>query len=203
MALGVLSRIYEKDELSEMFRQYFAEDELGIVLRQVEIGFNSPFTTSTGRILDAISSILNVCNERTFEGEPAMMLEAFASKGRESVDIPVVIEKKDGMYVLDTTRILDAAYHAKGEYAFADIAASAQMTLASGLCTMAMRTAKDRNIGIIGFSGGVAYNDAIVSRAGDIAEEEGFDFIVHSKVPCGDGGISLGQAMMGANTIDN
>ncbi len=203
MALGVLSRIYEKNELSGMFRQYFADDELGIVLRQVETGFNSPFTTSAGRILDAVSSILNVCNERTYEGEPAMKLEAFAAKSRDGVDIPVVVEKKEGRYLLDTTRILEAVYHAKEEYAFSDIAASAQMALASGLCTMAIKTAKDRNIGIIGFSGGVAYNNAIVSKVGDIAEEEGFEFVVHRKVPCGDGGISLGQALMGADMLNN
>lgn len=39
-----------------------------------------------------------------------------------------------------------------------------------------------------GFSGGVAYNNAIVSTVRNIAEEEGFEFVVHTKVPCGDGG---------------
>ncbi|MFH0903775.1 MAG: carbamoyltransferase HypF [Methanobacteriota archaeon] len=203
MALGVLSRSYGQDELSEMFRGYFTEEELRIISRQVEIGFNSPFTTSAGRILDAVSSILNVCNERSYEGEPAMKLEAFAARGRDCVEIPVAVEKKDGKYILDTTRILETVYLAKGEYVPADIAASAQTALASGLCEMAMKTAKDRNIGIIGFSGGVAYNNAIVSKVGDIAEEEGFEFVVHRKVPCGDGGISLGQALMGADLLNN
>jgi len=202
MAMGVLSRSYDKDELSEMFRKYFKKDELGVVLRQVETGFNSPLTTSTGRILDAVSSMLDVCSERTYEGEPAMKLEAFAAGGRDYVEMPVVIERKEGRYVLDTTRILEAVHLAKGEYPFPDIAASAQNAIAAGFCGMAMKTAKDMNIGVIGFSGGVAYNDAIVNRVGDMAREEGFEFVVHSKIPCGDGGISLGQAMMGADMLN-
>ena len=36
MAIGVLSRSYDKDELSEMFKPYFAENELAVILRQVE-----------------------------------------------------------------------------------------------------------------------------------------------------------------------
>lgn len=203
MAMGVLSRCYDKEELSEMFRPYFAEDELGVVLRQIETGFNSPYTTSTGRILDAVSFMLDVCRERVYEGEPAMKLEAFAERGRERVEIQVAIEKKEGRYVLDTTRILEAVNLAKGEYPFPDIAVSAQNAIASGLCEMAIKTAKARNLGVIGFSGGVGYNDAIVRRVGNMAREEGFEFIIHRKVPCGDGGVSLGQAMMSADLLNS
>ncbi|MDP2766047.1 MAG: hypothetical protein Q8O41_01130, partial [Candidatus Methanoperedens sp.] len=107
--------------------------------------------------------------------------------------------RMDGRYVLDTTEIIEAVYLAKAEHPLPDIAASAQQAIARGLCEMAVKAAKDAGIGTIGFSGGVAYNDAIVGTARNFAEEEGFEFIVHSKVPCGDGGISLGQAVIGAN----
>jgi hydrogenase maturation protein HypF len=202
MAMGVLSRSYDKDELSEIFRPYFAEDELSVVLRQVETGFNSPLTSSTGRILDAVSSMLDVCSKRTYEGEPAMKLETFAERGRDRVEIQIAIEKKEGRYVLDTTRILEAVYLAKGEYPFPDIAASAQNAIAVGLYEMAIKTAKDRNIGVIGFSGGVGYNDSIIRRVRGLVKEEGFEFVIHSKVPGGDGGISLGQAVMSADLLN-
>ncbi len=198
MAAGILSRKYQQSELHEIFTPYFEEKELAILLKQIETQFNSPLTTSTGRILDAVAALLGICTERTYEGEPAMKLEAFAMKGRDTVDIPVLITKKDGRYMLDTTGIAEAAYLAKDEHSLPDIAASAQGAIASGLCQMAIKAARDKKIDVIGFSGGVAYNNAIVSTARDIAEEEGFEFIVHTKVPCGDGGISLGQAMIGA-----
>lgn len=114
-----------------------------------------------------------VCTERTYEGEPAMKLEAFARKGKDRVDMPVVIKKMEGMNMLDTTKVIEAVYGAKGEYPLHDIAASAQCALARGLCSLAIRTARDMGIGMIGFSGGVAYNDAIVSTARSIANEGG------------------------------
>ncbi len=198
MAMGILSRKYQQSELSKMFAPYFEKDELSVVLRQLETKFNSPLTSSTGRVLDSIAALLGVCTARTYEGEPAMKLEAFAMKGKDTVDMPILIEKKDGRYMLDTTEILEAVYLARRAHPLPDIAASAQRALARGLCEMAIKAAKDRNINVIGFSGGVAYNDAIVSTVRNIAKDGGFDFLVHTKVPCGDGGISLGQAMIGA-----
>jgi len=201
MAAGILSRKYNQSELSEIFEHYFGKDELNVVLRQVETKFNSPLTSSTGRVLDSIAALLGVCVERTYEGEPAMKLEAFAMSGKACVEIPVVIKKFEGRHVLDTTEIIDAVYLAKGEHSPHDIAASAQNAIAKGLCEMAVKAAKDKDIEVIGFSGGVAYNNAIVTDARKLAEEEGFEFITHGKVPCGDGGISLGQAIMGAMEI--
>lgn len=198
MAAGVLAEKYDRDQLYRMFAPYFKEDELAVLLRQIETGFNSPLTSSAGRILDAVSALLGVCTERTYEGEPAMRLEAFAMNGKDSVEIPVVIKKSEGKYVLDTTAIIEAVYLAKEEHPHPDIAASAQCAVARGLCGMAVKAAQDRGIDTIGFSGGVAYNDAIVRTAGELAKEEGFEFVTHIKVPCGDGGISLGQAVIGA-----
>jgi len=201
MAMGILSREYDQSELSEMFAPYFEKEELNVVLKQVERKFNSPLTSSTGRVLDSIAALLDVCRERTYEGEPAMKLEAFAMKGKDIVDIPVSIEKKDGKYVFDTTSIIEAVYLARDEHSYPDIAASAQNAIAIGLCRMAVEAARDKNIDVIGFSGGVAYNDAIVTTARNLAEKEGFRFVTHEKVPCGDGGISLGQAAIGAMEI--
>lgn len=201
-AAGVLSRKYDQNELSGIFLPYFGMDELNILLKQIETRFNSPLTSSTGRVLDSISALLGLCSERTYEGEPAMRLEAFAMKGKDIVDMPVVINKTEGRYMLDTTGIIEAVYLAMNEHSLPDIAASAQNAIARGLCQMAIKTAHDKNIDVIGFSGGVAYNDAIVSAAGSLAGEEGFEFITHTKVPCGDGGISLGQAMMGVSELD-
>jgi len=35
-----------------------------------------------------------------------------------------------------------------------------------------------------------------------MAREKGFEFVVHCKVPGGDGGISLGQAVMSADLLN-
>jgi hydrogenase maturation protein HypF len=198
MAAGILSKKINQDELSKIFTPYFGKNDLDIILRQIETGFNSPLTSSTGRILDAVAALLGVCMERTYEGEPAVKLEAFSRKGRDVIDMPVRIQKRDGKYIFDTTGLIEAVYLARDNRRLPDIAASAQSAVAAGLCEMAMKVARDRQIEVIGFSGGVGYNEAIIMKARNMALEEGFEFVTHTKVPCGDGGISPGQALIGS-----
>ncbi len=199
MVAGILSRKYPLDEIREILagmRGFRNEEEIDIVLRQIERKFNTPATSSTGRMLDAISAVLDACHERTYEGEPALRLEALASGGEAKVEMPVVIKKLDSRYVLETTELLDAVLLARREYRYEDIAASAQKAIAEGLVSIAIRVAKMRGIDSIGISGGVAYNDAIVRNMKENAEREGFRFFTQRRAPCGDGGISLGQAAM-------
>lgn len=201
MVAGILSRKYPPDELREILagmRGFRNEEEIDIVLRQIERKFNTPATSSTGRVLDAISAVLDVCHKRTYEGEPALRLEALASRGEAKVEMPVVIKKLDRRYILETTELLDAVLLARGKYRYEDIAASAQKAIAEGLVNIAIRVAKMRGIDSIGISGGVAYNDAIVRHMKEKAEREGFRFFTQCRAPCGDGGISLGQAFMAA-----
>ena len=40
------------------------------------------------------------------------------------------------------------------------------------------------------------YNDHIVRRIREVVEDSGCVFITHERVPCGDGGVSLGQAVV-------
>jgi len=49
---------------------------------------------------------------------------------------------------------------------------------------------------VVGLSDGVAYNDHIVRRIQQVVEDSGCVFITHKRVPCGDGGIPLGQAVV-------
>jgi hydrogenase maturation protein HypF len=196
MVAGILSRRYSPEELRTILEKVkgFQKGEIEIVQQQLKRGFNTPETTSAGRVLDAVSALLGICSRRTYEGEPAMKLESFALKGKARVEIPAVIAENRGRMELDTTEIVDAAFHALGKFRKADIAASVQKSLAEGLATMALRAAKKAKVEIVGISGGVAYNDAIVKIIKARIEGHGLRFCIHKKVPCGDGGISLGQA---------
>jgi len=205
MVAGVLSKKYSLQELKkiliEISHGFRSEKEIDIVLKQIEQKYNTPETTSTGRVLDAISALLSICYERTYEGEPAMKLEAFAFKGR-AIEMPVIIRKYEGRYVLDTTEILDAVLQMKEKFKSEHIAASAQKAIACGLAEIAVKVAKEEKIDTVGFSGGVAYNGAIVRYIRKKIEKKGLKFLTQTKVPCGDGGISLGQAVIAAGRLN-
>lgn len=203
MAAGILSKKYPANELKQILMKNLSKGfkgsgEIDITIKQIERKYNTPATTSTGRVLDAIAALTGICFERTYEGEPAMKLEAFAARGKPIVDIPVIIEKHDGRRMLSTTEILDAVLKSKDEHCYENIAASAQEAIASGIADILVTSAKEKRIADTGISGGVAYNDAIVSIIKRKVESAGLKFYAHRAVPCGDGGISLGQAAIAA-----
>lgn len=171
------------------------EDEAKIILRQLEREINVPETSSCGRVLDAISCLLGVCGKRTYEGEPAIKLEAAARKGDPTLtNLNLEIEKNDGLSTLKTsgllTQIIDELEQRTSRK---HIAAASQRTLSEGLARIAIRAAESRGINTVGASGGVFYNDAITRWVRQTVEEDGLDFVGHEKVPPGDGGISIGQ----------
>jgi hydrogenase maturation protein HypF len=165
--------------------------EAEVVIKQLEKGL-APETTSCGRVLDAVSAILGVCYERTYEGEPAMKLESTALKGKDTLNLA---PRFDGE-VLDTSFLVHEIFTKKDSFSVADLACSAQSYLARGLAQLAVKEAEQLNVKHIGFSGGVAYNDHIAATIKRTVERDGVKFLVHKKIPAGDGGTSFGQAIV-------
>ena len=56
--------------------------------------------------------------------------------------------------------------------------------------------AKETNINQVALSGGVFQNRLLLKLATTALEREGFSVLTHKLVPCNDGGISLGQAVV-------
>lgn len=193
MAAGML---YGKVNLENWLlkrKQYFphGEKEVQIVLQQLRRRRDTIGTTSCGRILDAVSAVLGICNERTYEGEPSMKLESIAMKGKDVLKLKPKI--KDD--ILDTTQMLKDIFENIDEYSKADLAYSAHAYLAKGLAALAIEKASENNVKTVGFSGGVAHNDILTFNMGKIVAASGLRFLVHRDVPPGDGGLSFGQAV--------
>jgi len=169
------------------------EEERKMVLSQLGRGLNAPLTTSAGRFLDAVAAWLGICSERTYEGEPAMKLEALAAQGKPlPLEIPIRWETE--VYVLDTVEIFRALWKARKAGArAADLAATAQWALAAGLARIALEAAKQEGVKIIGLTGGAAVNAALTQTIKDEVERGGLQFLAHRKIPPGDGGLSFGQ----------
>ncbi|MFB6128286.1 MAG: carbamoyltransferase HypF, partial [Halorhabdus sp.] len=158
------------------------EREAATVREQIERGVNTPTTTSTGRLLDAVSALLDVCAERSYEGEPAMKLEAAAVDG-ETLDYEIPYDTRDGDRVVDSGQLVRDLGDLAAEHATADVAATAQWALARGLADVAVETAESRGVEAIGFTGGVAYNDAITRTIQRSAEAAGLSFLGHDRIP--------------------
>ncbi len=167
--------------------------EVDLLMKQLDVGINAPFTTSAGRFLDAVAAWLGICRVRTYEGEPAMRLEAAAIQGRTH-EISTALIDEAGMPRLDTAHLFAQLVRLSERASIQDVAVTAQEALARGMTILGMTLAEERRISSIAFSGGVAYNDHISSRIRDLCGTNGYSLFTNRLVPCGDGGVSLGQA---------
>lgn len=170
-------------------------DAAATVRTQVARDLNTPATTSAGRFLDAVSALLGACSTRRYEGEPAMQLEALAAEG-SALAHEVPYGRRDGERTLDVASFTADLAELAATHPAADVAATAQRGLATGLSDIAIEAAQDRGIDAVGFTGGVAYNDAIASHIRDRVHAADLAFLGHDRVPPGDGGIAYGQAVV-------
>lgn len=193
MAAGILHDHVDLEDWLLRNKQHFphGEKEVKIILQQLEKEENAIRTTSCGRVLDAVSAVLGICHERTYEGEPSVKLESIATKGKDVLKLKPIIRGD----ALDTTQMLLDIFENKDKHSKADLAYSAHAYLAKGLAALAIEKASENHIKIVGFSGGVAANEILALTMGEIVKASGLRFLVHRDVPPGDGGLSFGQAV--------
>ncbi len=191
----MLASILKDDDLIQNYIDYFkyGETEIKNIKKQIDAGINVGITTSTGRVLDSMAVALEICHERTYEGECSMKLESAAYYTTKELEIPVIIEDNQ----LNTTEILREVVrlYQKGEKK-ADVAAAGQIAVASGLSELAIQAASKKNIQDIGATGGVFYNEAITDCVKNYVEGNGYNFIQHLNTCAGDGSVSLGQSIV-------
>ena len=187
----------DEDRIDELLvgRTPLEDSGARTVRESVAADVNAPATTSAGRFLDAMAALLGVCTHRRYQGEPALRLEASAA-GVGPLELEVPYARRDGRRVVDVASLAREIDRLTDSHSAARLAATAQATLARGLATIAGRTAERRGIDAVGFTGGVAYNDAISRTIRETVEESGLEYLSHERVPPGDAGIAYGQAIV-------
>ena len=79
----------------------FTHLEKQILERQLTTGWNSPWTSSVGRLFDAVAAALNICRKRTYEGQPALELE-MAADDLEDGYYQINLGDDNGNVIVDT-----------------------------------------------------------------------------------------------------
>ena len=81
---------------ARMLVEGLSEAERAVTATMIERGLNSPLTSSMGRLLDAMAAMLGICLNATYEGEPAIMLEAAAWRALGTDDARRAHDRADG-----------------------------------------------------------------------------------------------------------
>ena len=152
---------------------------------------NSPWTSSMGRLFDAVSSLLGVRAVVNYEGQAAIELEAMAER-----DCRGAYEFK-----LNADGVIEAADVIRN--AVSDLLDDVPAPVVSGrfhhavvnlIVTVVEKVGDERNLRRVALSGGVFQNLFLLDEACAQLRERDFQVFTHARVPTNDGGISLGQA---------
>ena len=158
-------------------------------------GVNSPLTSSAGRLFDAVAAVLGVRDEISYEGQAAIELEQLADVG-ETGAYRASIES-GGTFRANGTDLIGAAVDDLVAGVSREIiAARFHNGLAALIVDGCVRLREHHGLTTVALSGGVFQNLLLLARTARGLQSRGFTVLTHSRVPCNDGGISLGQALI-------
>ena len=212
MAISYLYQIYGNDisSLPPLSLPQFRNEmmpklnhtKLEIFMKMLSQRINSPLTSSMGRLFDAVASILDLQHIVNYEGQAAIKLEQIADE-YETGSYPFNINTTVGAHcsvpllIVQWQRIIEhiiedlkrkterSVISAKFHNSIVEMVSQVCIILrdGNGLCDVVL-------------SGGVFQNNFLFNRLVKKLVSQKFNVHFHKRVPCNDGGISLGQAVI-------
>ncbi len=176
---------------------------LEIVKAQVEKGINTPFTSSMGRLFDAVASISGVRTEVTYEAQAAIELEVLSRSHLAGASpYPFSIDEEEGALVIRLREMLDAVIRdAYYNEAPGHIGARFHLTAAEMAVQAALAVRERSGLNEVVLSGGVWQNQVLLDLARGLLRAEDFEIYTHRQTPANDGGLALGQAAVAAHRL--
>jgi hydrogenase maturation protein HypF len=207
MALGALRAAGFDVESEQIVKLLGAQArEVRVLRRMVERGINSPLTSSLGRLFDAAAAV--VLNRRVvdYEAQGAIELEGIAVDEPDRFEqgdyVPELHEAEEGSgstAVIRTGKMWKAVLEDLWRGVPARrIAARFHAGIAEGFINAAANARIETDINTVALSGGCMANRRLARLLRTGLEEEGFTVLQHRNVSPGDGGLSYGQAVVGA-----
>jgi hydrogenase maturation protein HypF len=171
-------------------------------------GLASPWTTSMGRLFDAVASLTGMCHQASFEGQAAMAVQFAAEREVDAGDsglygypIDVVLNCcGDNTWIVDWRPMVNAMLEdlCRG-WGLGQIAARFH----AGLAAATVWVAKAAGLPRVVLTGGCFQNRLLLSLVRNRLEKAGFTVYSHALVPPNDGGLSLGQALVAAHSLND
>jgi hydrogenase maturation protein HypF len=155
---------------------------------------NSPLSSGAGRLFDAVAALTGLCSYSSFDAEAPMRLESAAA---ENINDFYPFTLKDTVMFGDT---LEAVISDLQREKTGIISARFHNTVAQVILEAAKGMQVKYSLNKVVLSGGVFQNRYLLEKTLYLLRSEGFRVFSHHLVPPNDGGISLGQLAVAANT---
>ena len=177
------------------------EQTRSVTATMIERGINSPRTSSMGRLFDAAAAILGICDKATYEGEPAIELEAAAWRalGGKTVRLDGnhagVFTSADDSPILDPQPLIESLLNGIEAGTPADrLALEFHIAITHATTHIACEICNREGLDTVALSGGVFMNRLLLQLLTHELKDAGLAVLVPHSVPVNDGCISYGQA---------
>jgi hydrogenase maturation protein HypF len=206
MAVSHLYRAYGpqyRDIKLQVVEQHM--DKIGIMEQMIQQSVNAPLTSSCGRLFDAAAAMLNLRYKVSYEGQAAAELEMLLEpEETDDSTYPFEIIKDEGSpWLLPVKPIIRSLVHEILEkIPPSRISRKFHNTLAALFIKVCKDIREQTKINSVILSGGVFQNLNLLHQVKSGLEILSFKVYVHEQVPTNDGGLSLGQALIGRAMYD-
>ena len=187
------------------------EQESKVQFTMADRKINAVISTSVGRLFDAVSAILGIRRQSSFEGEASMALEFAAEayeqqniiQGRDEKPDRLVYEKEE-RFILNTRMLVQQIVEEKMQGADSGrLAYLFHQVLAEQITAACIEARSNSGRKKVALSGGVFQNRLLLRLTEEQLEQEGFEVLRHHMIPPNDGGIAIGQAAYGMWRLNN
>ena len=208
MARSVFGRVLGVERLDGLdlgLWEHFGRKKVKLIDRMIERKINCPLSSGCGRLFDAVAALIGLRRFTLYEGQPAMELESLAWKA-DSRQMPVYPFEPpeavpvEGPLVPDLGPMFEAIARDVSAGVDAElIALGFHHCLSRVMIELGSRLAEHHGLNRVMLTGGVFNNRYLLERVGRGLRRGGLKVYSHRRLPPGDGGISLGQAVVAAN----
>lgn len=183
------------------------EQTRSVTATMIERGINSPRTSSMGRLFDAAAAILGICDKATYEGEPAIELEAAAWRAFSSesacptgnmVSFSVTESSRpDDCHVLNSRPLFEVLLEGiRTGVPAGKLALDFHVTIARSSARIAREICAREGLDTVALSGGVFMNRLLLQLLTRELKSMGLTVLIPRSVPVNDGCIAYGQAVI-------
>jgi len=195
ISVSWLYKVFEKEFLQFKlpFLKNIPKEHIDWIIKSIENKINCPLSSGSGRLFDAVSSLLGLCNYSTFEAEAPMRLENIIETSEKGI-YPYKLSQIIDFSEMFTEIIKDLKQKVNPGIISAKFHNTVSETIIEGVTQINRETGLQK----VALSGGTFQNRYLTERTEKTLKELGFEVFSNCSIPCNDGGISLGQLAIAA-----
>jgi len=199
MTVSYLAHHFGRDFLSLdiPFARQLNRPKVDFLLRMMEQGVNSPLTSSCGRLFDAVAALIGIRQQVNYEAQAAIELEMAITSSEDETGYPLEFVPDGNSWIISTRPMFEALLDDLAENLPASAASQRfHNGLVEGFVQLAALLRTKTGLNRVCLSGGTFHNIYLSQQLEASLSKAGFEVFTQKEVPSGDGGLSLGQALV-------